>query len=281
MNLERDGDLGLQREVVISQHVGYLKKLAEHQRSGFTAGSVEQVATDSRKHLLNDFKNSRGFKRLYGELVNFVSMPVSEEKFNEIRKDFIGAVFANMAYTHLVWERTDSSTLISPKRTLDFYKRLYPGAQRTNNPFGGDSLEGISVPDGIKVNSEGEVVAVCEYTTHGGNGYFVNKLDAVEYEKASFPEIFAEARLVVVTPRFRGGPLYSNVIHVELPLHHGQFRDFINGVFSHYRVDEDSATIAEVRQEARRQFERATEAERRGSLTFEMRRYLERVRRAA
>lgn len=253
------------------------------QKTELAGFDLESIPVDSRKLLLADFRGSAAFGEDYSTLINIMSLPRSEDQLTEIRRGFSGLFFEDMGYRYWsgVMARSGGAlTLLSPQNTFQVYRRFFPYVSESEHPVTGrNSLYGIIVPDGILADSDGHVHAVLEYSVYGGWQYFGDKLRGFTAIKDTprLNDVFGGSQLIFVTPTFSENKPDADIR--EMPMRHKQFGDFVDYVFRGYRLDSDSATVAEVQQEAHRQFGKRRDLlfGREEHLTLEQRAYLEKV----
>lgn len=256
-----------------------LHNLVAEQREELQSGKFRSIPIGSWKALRNEFKRSDDFTRVYSKAIRYHLVPQTNEIIEELRTDFVGKLFQDMAYMVLTGLQPQSRILLSPMRTRDFYAKLYPKAERTQHRFELDSLAGISAPDGILVEEhEGieRIISVYEFTLTGYDSYFENKYNGFNIDKKHFPKIFANADILFVVPKgynLRNKAIKNGDIKIyEMPFTHKQFRNFINGVCNSFVKDGEGiyTRFTDFQEEARRQYQRALEHYNNGTLTPDM-----------
>lgn len=257
-----------------------LHRLVVEQREELADVQVPHIA-DTRKTLFAAFKGSERFRQLYEEAARHYLTPHTEEELEGIRGDLAGRAGQDIAYMFLTNIQPSSRVLLSPERTFRFYRKLHPEASIVPNPFGIDSLKGVSVPDGLIAEERGEggerIVVVCEYTLSGKNEHIQNKYNGYDIRRRHFPQLFAEASLLFFMPKHGSLPgLFRHVkaSYEEMPFTHEQFRDFIDGVLRFYPSNEDVATLVDMQERAREQIKRGACYQREGKITREYRLYM-------
>ncbi|MEK0337651.1 MAG: hypothetical protein QQN41_09495 [Nitrosopumilus sp.] len=214
-----------------------LCRLVAEQRRELQDDSFQPVRFDSRKALLAEFKVSNRFRQIYDEAFEYYLVPHTDEEIEEYEHRLAGGLFQDLAYSYLSGTQPQSRVLLSPKKTLEFYEKL-TGAKRVEHTLGLDSLDS-SNPDGLIVEEHGggiRIVAVCEYTLSGYVLGFENKYGGFAIGKKKRPGVFTDAQLLFVVPKETNMPIvHNNVETEEMPFTHGQFRNFVNGVFNYYK----------------------------------------------
>ncbi len=199
----------------------------------------------SGKDIPQWFEQSEKFQEMYREAINFHLLPRTDSEIEKYRHLFSAKIFQNLANCFLANKQAGNRILFSPQRTLEFYKSLHPNADEINNPLGFNSLEGISVPDGIIVEKteNNRILTICEYTLTRINSYFEKKYLGFSIDKRKFPQLFANAQLLFVTPESTHIPTAitkGGGAVLFLPFKHKQFGNFVNKIYSHYRQYRDS-----------------------------------------
>lgn len=202
------------------------------------------TSLDSGKSILSWFEESDSFRQIYEQAMEYHLMPHTDEKLGQFRRRFAGRLYEDLAFSFLTSIEYPSRIVLSPKRTLAFYQRLYLDSDVIEEGFGLDSLEGIFVPDGLVVEEQGSVeriVAVSEYTVRGDEGYFKRKLRGFSSESEEYPQLFDDAYLLFVVPDqaalIRNAPKSGNFKFRTIPFTHEQFRDFIDSIYERYQQD--------------------------------------------
>lgn len=241
----------------------------------------EKINVNGRKDLLGWFKTSESFWRIYKEASRFCLQPRDRNEQIRYRTGFVGSTFQELAFKFLSLNFFPDSVILSPERTLDFYSKLHPSFQKRNHFFGLNSLQGISVPDGMVIAKDGRVLAICEYSVKGGYSYFVNKYENFNKDKKYFSGLFSNSKIVFVVPKLINVPFYFRNIKEDvdfkmLPFNHEQFRSFIDGIFSSFRINPNDASLNDLQKRVREQIERGSVYMQTGDATSEYKRYMER-----
>lgn len=236
-----------------------LKFLVIKQRQELKEGEFIPKPVTSRKDVLQWLEESENFQEMYREAILFHLLPRTDYEIEEYRSRFSGKIYQNLASCFLAGKQTGSRILLSLQRTFEFYKSLHPEAEEIDNPLGFNSLERISVPDGIIVEraENNRILTICEYTLTGINSYFEKKYRGFNIDKRKFPQLFADTQLLFVTPELTHIPTAitkRDGAVLFLPFKHNQFRNFVNKIYSHYRQyrssclnpDNVSATLVEM-----------------------------------
>ena len=169
--------------------IGSLKFLVIKQRQELKEGEFVPKPVTSGKDVLQWFEQSENFQEIYREATLFHLLPRTDSEIEEYRSRFSGKIYQNLANCFLAGKQTGSRILLSLQRTFEFYKSLHPEAEEIDDPLGFNSLEGISVPDGIIVEraENNRILTVCEYTLAGINSYFEKNIGALTLTKENFP----------------------------------------------------------------------------------------------
>ncbi len=225
--------------------IGSLKFLVIKQRQELKEEEFVPKPVTSGKDVLQWFEQSEKFQEMYRGAISFHLLPRTDSEIEEYRCRFSGKIYQYLAHCFLAGKQTGNRILFSPQRTLEFYKSLHPEADEIDGPLGFNSLEGISVPDGIIVEraENNRILTICEYTLTGINSYFEKKYRGFTIDKRKFPQLFANTQLLFVTPELTDIPTAitkRDGAVLFLPFKHNQFRNFVNKIYSHYRQYRDS-----------------------------------------
>lgn len=221
------------------------------------------------------YERTDRFRRAYQEEVNFSLMPHNAEEYAMNGQYFAGRVFEDIGYFFVARKQAEEGRIVlSPERTLEFWKRLYPKNGEMGSPHGTGTLSGISVPDGLIIEEMGEgnrILTKCEYTLSGKQNV-QGKRNGGEKDKGSYPGILSQTSLLYVAPQ---GVLDNETV-LRLPFDTRQFKTFFNHLYSEYPGDE-TATLYDIQRRSMEQFSRVLEKSREQRLTREDSVYLDKV----
>src|SRR3989338_6289744 len=232
-----------------------LHNLTAKQREELQSEEFQPVSVGTREELLEWFKTTGRFRQTYEEASRYLCAPLTDEGLREVMHDFSGELYQDIVYGFLSTKQPQSGVLLSPERTFEFYKKLYPSRDVVKHRFRLDSLEGISVPDGIVVEEHDgveHIVAVCEYTLARSKQIFGNKYEGLDIERRHFSQLFADAYLLFVVPEGANLPRIDAEVQ-SMPFTHKQFRDYINDIYSCYQEFEGAATLSSIQKNIRKQ----------------------------
>lgn len=239
-------------------------------------GGVDVGTLTNRAKLLAAYKKTPDFRRVYQMAARYFVIPLDEHEMIVLNGRLAGSLFQGLACLAFSDAREGGEIVISTEKTLEFYKELHPNRRAvTTNPFGLGAIEGISVPDGLGLDIEGEVIAVYEYSARRDPHYFASKKKSFLVEKDRYPQIFGRAELKFVTPTFIKDKPYGHTI-IELPFTHLQLSDFRNSIYAHFRPDIESATLGEIQQRVGEQVVQGREYSRQGRLWGPYAKYMRR-----
>jgi len=276
----RSGDprgLGESPRLSLNEVLGNLAIEQKREEQGFT---LKQEDVNSRRVLVRWYKGTKSFREVYDESINFTLTPHSEKKSERFMNRLAGRAYEDIAYQFLAVRQPDYLTLLSPQKTLEFYKKLYPNASVDSNGLGLVSLRGISVPDGLlvgKFRGRSQVFALCDYTLTGDTQYFKRHAVGFQKDKRHFPQLFTPYPYHLFIVPNGATSLREKYPHAkieQLPFTHKQFRDFIDGIYSVYQSSDDAATLPEVKERMEEQLARAKEHLNTGKITPEEDLYL-------
>lgn len=165
------------------------------------------------KVLFNWYRESDIFRKLKGEVTRADSF-FDPERVNkeEVKGRVPGRIFQDLSFVHFALTQPESQVLLSPQRTLEFFKAIFPKVKVVNHPLEQDSLRTF-VPDGMIVETrEGTIRPVIRQVLEYGarrNGrkrIFEKKLSSFDQQKKdpNASEFLADANLKFIVPRVDG-----------------------------------------------------------------------------
>lgn len=220
---------------------------------------------------LNRFTKTDPFAEIYAQAAGYALQPLTAASVADMRRDMAGALFEEYAYDTLA-RQGGLAQLASPRDSFLFclqevVRRRMPNEGASTHPFGRQNLRNIFTPDGILVEN-GRATAV-EYTTSAKPEYF-------RYKTREFDGFrrYAGDNALLTFVVLDGVKVPADVLAhdfvtkpLALPVDGTQFHDFTNWVWNKYRTTsalgeedeevEESATLAEMQEEAHRQMNRA------------------------
>ena len=255
-----DTNQALTREITIENT---LRRLVAEQRAELNNSGFHDIPSDGEK-MFEWFKTTKEFNELYNQALKYNLLPCTDQRINELITAFAGRLYQDMAYAFLAGKRLSHLiTVLSPEKTLEFYILLYHENKKYENLLGLDSLEGISVPDGIlTINRNGRehILSVCEYTLTGVERYFRRKYDSFNINLENNPQILSHASIVFEVPKDVKLPSYlekkDKIKMQKMPFTRRQFGNFVRRDYGEYPPDEDCATLDDIQSRARKQLER-------------------------
>lgn len=190
---------------------------------------------------LNTVDRLRSWFMSTGQKETYNDGNFGRETRESLRMKMAGSIFEYIAYRCMEeeMENTDTGVLLSPSRTFEFFKHLYPFYFEASDVFGKKTIMGISVPDGLLVDTSNEdeytLPKTYEYTSAREERIFQDKYNFFLRMKKNLPQVFENASLVFVVPKFSSrlpNVGRSNIVKFEeLPFDHFQFSEFLNDSF--------------------------------------------------
>lgn len=216
-----------------------------------------QIPNPDSINLFNWYKKDGRFSDTYHKAMGYALIPGLNLKGSRNLKDnFAGITFENMAFTVCALkENSNGIIVLSPTRTKELFKYVYPNAPRVDFAFREDSLGGDAhVPDGIGIDESDLTdntilnLYIYEYTLSERKELFDVKYDFFKQKKRKFPQLFSNASLVFVLPRSGVLPNVSasDIRFMETNFTRWNFKDFMAEVYRKYKVDNDVATLKEM-----------------------------------
>lgn len=231
---------------------------AENKTLGFEKGIIF-----TKDQLIGKYKSGALFRKLDQEARSQFEN-IDPSMLPNLEHRFAGRIFEDMAYLQLAQYQIKDSILLSPDRTSALYQMLYPDEEkypRMQDAFGGVSIRGISVPDGVfveRTKSGPRITAMCEYKAgmsgknNNDNSMLINALKHLQVSKENFPSIFGHSvNLIVVSQRNAVLPTARAVTHqadnidlIGLPFDNHEFRSIVDGFLVPYLPQFPSGTLA-------------------------------------
>lgn len=222
---------------------------------------------DAIEHAIVDYTLTPNFRSVYTEASKYLSIPYTEEELAIMLNRFAGKIFQDISEEYLstldydvqIGEQKKEIVRLGSAHTLEIYKRLYPGRSTINAAFGLDSLEGISVPDGMIVNvTQPQVLAIAEYSLSNNVKYYQDKFHYHDVNRRNNRSVLGESSMLFVTTRPEEGILgpdfsFENSSFVFLPFTRSEFNDQIRDLVSNFRFSVDQPSLAEYQDRAREQ----------------------------
>ncbi len=193
-------------------------------------------------------------------------MPHDDLEQASLRRVFAGVFFQAGAAEYARKGTPEGSVLVdSNSRLVDSYHKMYPDAPLTVRPLRTNSLLGIPVPDAweIGVDKKGTptVSKVFEASLNNQPENYYRHYIGFLVRKRDFPSIFGNSELVFMGPQRSNVPaeiLGDTSVHFwELPITRLQFGRAMDWLWNEFRYAKDSATLAEMQERARQQYQRA------------------------
>jgi len=230
---------------------------------------MNTIELGTQPPILEQFIQTDSFRMLYAQALGYAAIPMSGDLRQELRSDFVGALFEELAYDTLR-QTPGGRRILSPTDTfLHSYQRAVEDTSRRQyhvqfHPFGRRNLDKVYTPDGLLTLPDG-TNTIFEYTSTSEPrvpDYFAKKAR----ECTTFCDFNADkSKLVfVVTQNCEIPESVLQLPHVatpiQLPFDSLQLRAFVDHIFHSYRPDEHAATLVEIGQEMQDQYKRARTA---------------------
>lgn len=219
-------------------------------------GSLKaQIPDPDSINLFDWYKKHGRFSHTYHEAMGYALIHgLNLAGSRNLEDNFAGITFENIAFTVCALkENSNGIIVLSPTRTKELFKYVYPNAPRVNFAFREDSLGGdASTPDGIGIKESDltgdPTLNIYEYTLSEKKEVFDEKYDVFKQKKRKFSQLFSNASLVFVLPKSTILPDVnaSDIRFIETNFTRWDFRDFMVEVYHKYKVDNDIATLKEM-----------------------------------
>lgn len=169
------------------------------------------------------------------------------ETETELKSRLAGALFGEVGYNKLrVEEAAKNNAVIKKNETLKLWQELYPEAEVVPHPFGQNSLQGISMPDGLVVNQSGKIVGIIQYELSLKHDTIQHKFRAFEAFTKAFPMLVTpDVQFVIVRPGIQNNQIPEGyregqnpkIQHRSLGFKTHQFRQFCDTWYQSYRPE--------------------------------------------
>lgn len=219
-------------------------------------GSIEaQIPDPDSINLFEWYKKDGRFTHTYHAAMGYALIPgLNSVGDRNLAGNFAGVTFENIAFiVCALKEKSNGITVLSPRRTNELFKHLYPNARRFDFPFREDSLGGdISIPDGIGIDESdltGNTISnIYEFTLSRTEKVFDGKYDFFRKKKRNFPKLFSNTSLVFVLPKSATLPNGngSDIRFIETNFTRSDFNDFMFDICCNYRAGDNIATLEEI-----------------------------------
>ena len=215
-----------------------------------------QIPDPDSINLFEWYKKDGRFGDTYHTAMGYALVPgLNWAGSRNLEENFAGITFENIAFTVCALkENSNGIVVLSPTRTKELFKYVYPNAPRVDFPFREDSLGGdASVPNGIGTDesdlTDNTILNIYEYTLSGKKQVFDEKYDLFKQKKRKFPQIFPNASLVFVVPKSAILPNVnaSNIRFMETNFTRSDFNDFMTEIYCNYTVRDDIPTLETVK----------------------------------
>ncbi len=254
--MTKEGVPSVQKE---QDHRAFLRQLVADQRAENERAGLNNARIFTTTQLISEFRESEEFGKFDAEAQSEFSVPHTQQELSNLQHRFAGGLFERLAYLNLAQAQTDRKILLSPDRTSVLFQFLYSDEQKyphMKNPFGGVTMRGISIPDGVFVEEDDngviKITVICEYKAgmsgrnNPENSQLKNSLNLLKANKENFPDIFSQdiGLLIVsqsnsVLPTNRGYSMRADAEKIELtglPFNNTEFRGIVDDFLADYGV---------------------------------------------
>jgi len=199
-------------------------------------GGLNVVDINKSSQLLNWYLKTEMFKDVWGELIDpeyFLNWGMD---WGNYENHFVGRIFEDIASAWMIAKlrmskKNINAKLISPRKTLEVYKKIYPEAIEISSPFDLNSLQGISVPDGLIKNiNTGKIIAVCEYTL--SFKIFEEKKRKMKKYKKELGKLGFRVQPILVLPDIKEKQFEEDIAIEYLPFGTNEFRELTQTILS-------------------------------------------------
>jgi len=188
------------------------------------------------KNLLGWYFNTNRFKDMHLEAKTHIKLGALSRE--DLRDRMAGRIFQDLTFLYSFSTTPDiCQILLSPEKTHKLYGDIFHN-EDIINAMGLDSIDGISVPDGVVVGnykSLPKIIAVREYTSRRSYD-FQKKEDAFEMDQRKHPDLFLDTPKLIFTflkntplESMKINPAYS--ILTTVPFDAKIFRAMIDAIF--------------------------------------------------
>ncbi len=233
---------------------GLLKYLIIEEERALQTGEFVPESVNKWEELSEWFMGSELLQQTYLQAWGYVFESHSDEDIKEFRNYLAGSIYQLIVYAFLAKRQPQGQTLLSPDRTLALFQHLFPATPTISYLFGMDSLKGVPVPDGIRVEENEnirQITTIFEFTLTKNQSYFRRKVEAFSYGREKFSQLLGNSRLVFVMPQSKYIPRTVREKEARIlmmPFTHKEFGIFLNEIYERYHpeANDNRASLAEI-----------------------------------
>ena len=196
-----------------------------------------QIAENDRLHmhigdgeLFDNFMQTELYVQLYANFSRFTNFPLNPQsniQFDGTWGNIRGKLFEGIAFFYLVNANSNPSLVVLSERRTGYFSSLY--GNHAINKNGEREALGTMTPDGLLVDTDGNILKVLEYSLSNDTKYYLSKINGFEKAKSRFPEIYSGAEILFVTPIHQIAPKIPTR-KIEMPFSKDDFENFAERV---------------------------------------------------
>lgn len=180
--------------------------------------------------LFDRFVQTELYEELYTDFSKFPNFPLNPQsriQFDGTWGNIRGKLFEGIAFFYLVNANSNPSLIVLSERRVGYFTKAY-GNTVINKNGERESVAKIT-PDGLLVDTDGNILKVLEFSLSNDTKYYLSKIKGFEKAKARFPEIYSGAEILFVTPTHQISPKISTP-KIGMPFTKDDFENFAEKV---------------------------------------------------
>lgn len=154
----------------------------------------------------DSFLTTKQCQDIYEEARVRFSRPRSPATYRELLNDLLGGIYNQAAFAIRYAQRANNTFVLSPEKTLDLFRFIFPKAKLIDYPFGLSNLTGVSVSDGLvrdesrRLNGSDRITETLEYTSSSKMSYIGEKKRLRRENAKTYPWLFRGVPMTVICP---------------------------------------------------------------------------------
>lgn len=195
-----------------------------------------QIVPEDWGNLFDWYAQSEMFKKVIESDDGNSLVSLNGNNGSKREHDFAGRVFEDIAFIYVA-VKFAKHIVLSPKETLDVFKRMYPDPEIINfSPFE-TTIAGVSVPDGLVVDREtGKVLKILEFSLDKNADRIAGKVRTILQGRERLNKEFGGSTFLFVMPQTF--PVHqsikdnrASVSSHQLPFNRKDFGGYINYLY--------------------------------------------------
>lgn len=131
-----------------------LSDFTEIQTIELAETNPQPFKSENAAELFNSFMKTERFEGIIEMAKYEFTKARTDKECEEYKSNFVGKFYQDFTYCIMAAKEYPNRIVLSPELTVDLFSILYPRLHVTDHPFGMQSIEGISVPDGLIIEGD-------------------------------------------------------------------------------------------------------------------------------